>query len=178
MGSDAAAELVGAVNKSALLILCERATGSMSAADDVGGTEAGLSAANNRVRDSFLFHRPVRISLCAQQGANRGSSEAVMFPWSRAHGPGGSPLVAAQFVGVLCSTQLMTNAGAPRATTPARLGRLAGDVTSAAAAVRLRPCPAGALVSESPCGGDPGAARQAGGPRSCTGCSIGFDGCE
>ncbi len=55
------------------------------------------------------------------------------------------------------------------------LGRLDGEVTSAAAAAALLrpPCPAGALVSETPCGGDPGAARQAGAPRSCTGYFVG-----
>jgi len=46
MGSAAAPEVAGALSRSALLMLCARATGSStSAADDVGGTDAGLCAA-------------------------------------------------------------------------------------------------------------------------------------
>ena len=41
-----AGESAGALSRSALLMLCARAIGSTSAADDVGGTEAGLRVAD------------------------------------------------------------------------------------------------------------------------------------
>ena len=63
MGSAAVDAAAGALSKSALLMLCARTIGSVPAAHEDGGTDAGLSAARAR---SGLFACEIWVECCCK----------------------------------------------------------------------------------------------------------------